>query len=212
MTTKMPGTLPVPHESQGTLPVPNHRARCLLLSTKWAGCWGPPRIQGTLLPVSFGSPLGSHVPPPTRISHPPSPSRVKMLPPNSAMHIVITSPVFLCADHSGTDPPSDTLAELPIFIPTARANTGLDLLAAAASGKPSATSQSIPPWIAGITPLNRAGPFNPAATLAPKVAKKVLELEFVDMSEVTMDTVQSAECLLLNSRTDDLRAAICPAS
>ncbi len=32
--------------------------------------------------------------------------------------------------------------------------------------------------------LNKPGPFNPAATLAPKVAKKILELDFVEMAEV----------------------------
>ncbi len=79
----------------------------------------------------------------------------------------------------------DALAELPTFTPTPGSGSGLDLLAAAAAKDG---------WVddasgrnTGITPLSKMGPFNPAATLAPKVAKKVLGLEFVEMSEVTMD-------------------------
>ncbi len=75
----------------------------------------------------------------------------------------------------------DALAEMPTFRPT----SGCDFLAAAASA---GNADDTAGHSTGAAHLNKPGPFNPVATLAPKVAKKVLELEFVDMSEVTMDT------------------------
>ncbi len=75
----------------------------------------------------------------------------------------------------------DALAEMPTFRPT----SGCDLLAAAASA---GNADDTAGHSTGAAHLNKLGPFNPVATLAPKVAKKALELEFVDMSEVTMDT------------------------
>ncbi len=91
---------------------------------------------------------------------------------------------------SDGDAPShaSTLAGLPIFTPSAGPpSTGLELLAAAASN--SAVSDD-PPTIRvepGDLGLNKPGPFNPAASLAPKVAKKILELDFVEMADVTID-------------------------
>ena len=35
--------------------------------------------------------------------------------------------------------------------------------------------------------FNQAGPFNPVASLPTKLVKRILNLEFVDMSEVTVD-------------------------
>ncbi len=75
----------------------------------------------------------------------------------------------------------DALAEMPTFRPT----SGCDFLAAAASA---GNADDTAGHSTGAAHLNKPRPFNPVATLAPKVAKKVLELEFVDMSEVTMDT------------------------
>ncbi len=75
----------------------------------------------------------------------------------------------------------DALAEIPTFRPT----SGCDFLAAADSA---GNADDTAGHSTGAAHLNKPGPFNPVATLAPKVAKKVLELEFVDMSEVTMDT------------------------
>ena len=63
-------------------------------------------------------------------------------------------------------------------------HTGLDLLAAVAAGSPSGTSSSGPkpgPLLFG------PGPHNPAATISGKVAKRILDLEFVEISEVTLD-------------------------
>ena len=36
-------------------------------------------------------------------------------------------------------------------------------------------------------PIGIPGPFNPAASLPPKVVKKILDLEFVEISELTID-------------------------
>ncbi len=84
-------------------------------------------------------------------------------------------------------PTLSALEGLPTFTPSADSHTGLELLAAAASA-PSATGDG--PTVLqhiGDIGLNKPGPFNPAATLAPKVAKKILDLEFVEMAEVTID-------------------------
>ena len=100
-------------------------------------------------------------------------------------------------DRTGTDPLplTSALAELPTFTPTAGVSTGLDLLAAAASAPSwghhtSGRDEARP--TAGEIGLNRPGPFNPTATLTPKVAITILEPEYVEMSEVTMDTPSRA--------------------
>ena len=38
-----------------------------------------------------------------------------------------------------------------------------------------------------VVSLSSRGPYNPAAVLPPKVAKKILEFDFVEMSEITLD-------------------------
>ena len=63
------------------------------------------------------------------------------------------------------------------------------MLAAAASSTVSAGDGPTIYAKPGNVGLNKPGPFNPAATLAPKVAKKILELDFVEMAEVTIDAV-----------------------
>ena len=75
--------------------------------------------------------------------------------------------------------PAD-LPPLPTFTVSGAANSGLDLLAVAAS---TATSNPCLPAAA----LTTAGPYNPAASLPPKVVKKVLDLEFVEMTELRAD-------------------------
>ncbi len=39
----------------------------------------------------------------------------------------------------------------------------------------------------GISPPAQPGPFNPAASLSTNVVKRILDLEFGEMSEVTVD-------------------------
>ena len=78
---------------------------------------------------------------------------------------------------------TSALADLRIFTPTAGFHTGLDLLAAAVSSSSGDRPMARP--TSGELGLTKPGPFNPAAS---KVAKKILDLDFVEMSEVTMDT------------------------
>ena len=72
------------------------------------------------------------------------------------------------------------LSALPLFDPDRASTDGLDLLAAAAN-----LDKTPAPLLLMTTP----GPFNPAAAIAPKVVNKILDLEFVEMSEVTIDDV-----------------------
>ena len=78
---------------------------------------------------------------------------------------------------------ASTLSKLPIFTPSS-SHSGLDLLAAAASA-------ANPPMPKFTTPhsshaLLTSGPYNPAASLPPKVVKKILDLEFVEISEISI--------------------------
>ena len=89
-----------------------------------------------------------------------------------------------------------TIAHHILFPPThlrpwayaARINSALDLSAAAATA---GSSPSLLTPAVGLEPPRPAitdpGPFNPAASLSPKVVKRILELEFVEMSEMTVD-------------------------
>ena len=79
------------------------------------------------------------------------------------------------------------LSSLPIFSPSQPRSSGLDLLAAAASAEgtsshpPAGSSHSATPHL-----LDK-GPFNPAASLPTKVVKRILELEFVEMAELSIE-------------------------
>ena len=86
---------------------------------------------------------------------------------------------------STADQPINTLASaalrLPIFTPS---SSGLDLLAsAAAQASPPNHTLSCPLQLLAIS---ATGPFNPAASLPLKVVKKILELEFVEMAEISI--------------------------
>ena len=71
---------------------------------------------------------------------------------------------------------------MPTFVPSLAAAQGLDMLAAAATAT---TDDPLLTPVANL--LSNPGPFNPPASLPPKVAKRILDLEFVEMSEVTVD-------------------------
>lgn len=84
-------------------------------------------------------------------------------------------------------------ATLPVFTPEG-SNAGLHLLASVASASTSTESRSVTPQQDFRVPtagLSQQGPYNPAAVLPPKVAKKVLELEFVEMSEISLDELST---------------------
>ena len=90
----------------------------------------------------------------------------------------------------GVPPAMSELPPLPTFTPTGGPSSGLDMLAAAALSQPTPqgvqTSDSAPVG-AGTAYLHVPGPYNPAAALPPKVVKKILSLEFVEMSELRAD-------------------------
>ena len=107
--------------------------------------------------------------------------------PPARCHSHHTCPHFIAGSGLGDMPHPDQLPDLPTFTPTG--SPGLDMLASAgshhhtdkglqpASGDGAAVSQS----------LHSKGPYNPAATLPPKVVKKLLSLEFVEMAELRAD-------------------------
>ena len=69
-----------------------------------------------------------------------------------------------------------------MFTPGA-ASTGLELLASAALAHPGGRDTLARPNPS----LALTGPFNPAVSLSTKVTKKILDLEFMEMAEVTLD-------------------------
>ena len=71
----------------------------------------------------------------------------------------------------------DAPSMLPLFSPGLGAAHGLDMLAAAAANKSQAQTTDAPT----MPLLAKPGPFNPAASLAPKVVKRILDLDFVEM-------------------------------
>lgn len=85
--------------------------------------------------------------------------------------------------------PSSTgsaLATLPLFSPSHPGSSGLDMLAAAASATDTALCPTAGAAL-GPLPLTSKGPFNPAAALSTKVVKRILDLEFVEMTELTIE-------------------------
>ena len=79
------------------------------------------------------------------------------------------------------------LPQLPVFSSTPTLPSGLDLLATAASSAQSGTGPSQAYQSGAPASLHTTGPYNPAASLPPKIVKKVLDLEFVEMAELKAD-------------------------
>ena len=92
------------------------------------------------------------------------------------------------AGDESDSPAVGTLPSLPLFDPGTSAARGLDVLAAAAD----ADVNRRKPTEASLSLLSQPGPFNPAASLSMKVVKKILDLEFVEMSEVMIDDMLPA--------------------
>ena len=90
-------------------------------------------------------------------------------------------------------PDPTRLPVIPMFTPSTGSGgtpaSGLELLAASASGQPpvGGTTPTLGDSAGTPSSLHGAGPFNPAGTLHPKVVKRVLNLEFVEMSELQAD-------------------------
>ena len=94
----------------------------------------------------------------------------------------VTAAVHLCSTDqplSGTLPGAGTLSNLPIFSRT----TSNSSPAQPAESTRCSSAQSID----STRSLSIPGPFNPAASLPNKLIKKILDLEYVDMSEMTLD-------------------------
>ena len=77
---------------------------------------------------------------------------------------------------------------LPLFNPSDTSGSGLSLLAAVATqSRASSQSQSVPAPYTQAASLSLPGPYSPGASLPPKLVKRILNLEFIEISEVTMD-------------------------
>ena len=80
---------------------------------------------------------------------------------------------------------------LPTFTPERQGTAGLHLLASVASlahteampqPKPPPQGYAVPP-----PALSSLGPYNPVAVLPSKLAKRILELDFIEISEISLD-------------------------
>ena len=74
------------------------------------------------------------------------------------------------------------LLPLPVFQSAPATLSGLDLLAIAAASTSTGSAIPLSVQVGVAAALSSPGPYNPVATLPPKVVKKVLDLEFVEMS------------------------------
>ena len=76
---------------------------------------------------------------------------------------------------------------LPIFQAAPATLSGLDLLAVAAASMSAGSAIPLSGQAGTAAALSLPEPYNPAVALPPKVVKKVLDLEFVEMSELRGD-------------------------
>ena len=125
--------------------------------------------------------------------------------------------LVLAAEAAGgplrTMPDPAQLLSMPVFSATPSPATGLDLLAAAATAPQTEDGSRTPGQLT--LPVTSAGPYNPAASLPPKVVRKILNLEFVEMSELTADiwvdeplstdTGHPASCTLAKPPVTDIK-------
>ena len=86
-------------------------------------------------------------------------------------------------------PSPSTLPTLPTFTPSFATLNGLELLATAATVLPT-VAKPTPPTPEGNYNQSTPGPYNPAAALPQRMVKKILDLEFVEMAELTNDAWQ----------------------
>ena len=74
------------------------------------------------------------------------------------------------------------LPQLPTFIPATAPSAGLELLIGQTTPQiDHVQHRAAPP------DLHRPGPYNPAAPLPPKVVRRILALEFIEMAELRAD-------------------------
>ena len=86
---------------------------------------------------------------------------------------------------------------MPTFAPAAPVGSGLDLLAAAAlTPNPGAL-----PRVGPVAhPLHEQGPYNPIALVSTRVAKRIMDLEFVEMAEIVAEDDFQATRSITSSR------------
>ena len=82
-------------------------------------------------------------------------------------------------------PDTARLPPMPVFSPSSATTSGLELLAAAASTAHSGVPKPQQDQLA--LGLTKPGPYNPAASLPPRIVKKIINLEFVEMSDLAAD-------------------------
>ena len=89
----------------------------------------------------------------------------------------------------GPLPTPAQLPLLPTFVSATSSSSRLDLLAAAAAGEKLTHSKQPTLPIPPVLPAGpyAAGPYNPAAALPSELMKRILALEFVEMSELRVD-------------------------
>ena len=91
--------------------------------------------------------------------------------------------------HSSGDTPSLSVM-LPTFSSAVGTNAGLQLLASASAKAGVYPLPLLLPQqstMASSSGLSSRGPYNPTAVLPPKIAKKILGLEYVEMAEISLD-------------------------
>ena len=107
-------------------------------------------------------------------------------------------------DGVGPMPHPLSLPEMPTFNPVQNDTSGLKLLAAAAA---SSSASSSSPTVIVASPgqsLMSLGPFNLVASLPMKLVKRILDLEFIEMVELTVDAWQE------ESSFDSQNVSRCP--
>ena len=72
---------------------------------------------------------------------------------------------------------------MPTFSTTVAAGSGLDILASAAALASKPLYQG--PGVSG--DLSAMGPYNPAAMVSSREARRIMELEFVEMAEIVAE-------------------------
>lgn len=83
-------------------------------------------------------------------------------------------------------PDPSHLRGVPTFTPSSP-SSGLDVLATAALADPASHSGADPGSSLATHSFHSRGPYNPTAALPPRIVKKLLALEFVEMSEFRAD-------------------------
>lgn len=86
---------------------------------------------------------------------------------------------------------TSAIKTLPFFTLSTTHNKGLDLLTTTTM-KVSTGRTTLPPPFPN-PPFHTPGPFNQTVSLPTKLVKRILELEFIEMADITMDETPLTE-------------------